>query len=93
MEDPEKPPGHLPSINEPQGSVVAPPDHPEAKPEPEAKPADAKPEPDAKPELPSATELKTMTRAELDDLAAEHGIDTTDHATKADVIDTLTKGA
>lgn len=80
------------SINEPPGSEVlpAPPTDPSAPIDQAAKPP-ASSAPAPKP-LPSDAELHEMTRAELDALAKKRGIDTTDEATKADVIARLKKG-
>ena len=83
------------SLNEPPGSEVLPPDEipppgessgeggetPEG-PEPEP-PIEPPPEPDP---LPDEAELAAMTRAELNEMAIERGLDPSTCATKADVI-------
>jgi hypothetical protein len=79
MDDP-KDPGPA-SINEPVPPEGAAPPAPPAPP--------AEPETDRAP-LPSDSELNSMTRVELNELAAERGIEDADTlATKADVIAAL----
>lgn len=67
------------SINEPPGSKVI-------------SPAEPKPDEPAQEPLPSDAELSAMTRVELDELADERGVDSTQYATKADLIAALKAG-
>lgn len=74
-----------PSINEPPGSNVLatadapPPDTPTPEPTPEP--------------LPSNEEMHAMRRSELDELAAERGVDISNAGNKEDVIDMLRRDA
>jgi hypothetical protein len=91
------------SINEPEGSQVQPPPdevspgvqtEPDLESRPEA--TQTKPPPEerkpAEP-LPSEAELSAMTRADLDELAEERGLDPDDYGTKAELVAALKKDA
>lgn len=87
IEDPKPEDTGPPSINEPPGSKVKPDAPAEAPPAGETPPpgGGAPPAP-AKEPLLSDAELSAMTRVELDEYAEGRGVDSTDCATKADVV-------
>jgi hypothetical protein len=94
---PAHPPGHMPSINEPEGSQTRPPPNEAAKKDPAA-PSQTVTKPHENvshetSELPPDAELERMTRADLDDLAEERGVDISQAHNKDDVIAALRKDA
>lgn len=84
-------PGDMQSINEPPGSNVTPKKDPaEASPSVTERHENVSHETS---ELPSDAELERMTRADLDDLAEERGVDISQARNKDDVIAALRKDA
>jgi hypothetical protein len=94
----EESPGHMASINEPPGSnTFPPPTNEAAKKDPAvASSGVTKHDRDVShetSELPSDAELERMTRADLDNLAQQRGVDVSDAHNKDDVIAALRKDA